>query len=624
MGGRLLRPRIFQVCAVALLALLVAAYANHFHNGFHFDDSHAILQNGYVRDLHHVARYFTDATTFSVLPQNQSYRPVLQTTLAMDYWAASGYKASIFQIDTFIWYIAQVVLTLGLFVTIARQSAPEDSAAPFAALFAAGLYALHPACAETVNYIIQRGDLLATAGVVGGLVIYARAPRFRRWGLYLVPVAVGALAKQTALVFPVLLFTYVRLFERRPVADALRRAAPSIVLAVVLAWWTQNRTPPTWAAGGGTAPLYWLTQTFVALRYAAAFFAPIDLSADNDWRLLNGATDPRSIVGVLFIAALAWTALRTARRPDITPISFGLWWFLIALLPTSVMPLAEVANDHRMFMPFVGLALAVGWTMFRWARPAHRTAAFRLAMVGVIAAVFWAEAIGVHARNEVWRSDETLWYDVTIKSPMNGRGLMNYGLTRMERGDYQTAIAYFERALALSTGYPLLHINLGIAYGGIGRGMDAEKEFLAAIALAPVDWRSHYYYARWLRSEGRGPEAIAQLQLATSQNPADLDSRQLLDMAVGELARTPESYLSLSFAQYRAGRLRDCIDSARAALTLRPDYAEAYNNIAAGYNSLGEWDKGIAAAEQAIRLKADFPLARNNLAWALQQKQRVK
>jgi hypothetical protein len=46
--------------------------------------------------------------------------------------------------------------------------------------------------------------------------------------------------------------------------------------------------------------------------------------------------------------------------------------------------------------------------------------------------------------------------------------------------------------------------------------------------------------------------------------------------------------------------------------------------VAACHNALAQWDAGIAAAEAAIRLKPDFALARNNLAYAMQQKQRAR
>jgi tetratricopeptide (TPR) repeat protein len=59
------------------------------------------------------------------------------------------------------------------------------------------------------------------------------------------------------------------------------------------------------------------------------------------------------------------------------------------------------------------------------------------------------------------------------------------------------------------------------------------------------------------------------------------------------------------------------------ALQRKPDFAEAYNNIAAAYNSMNRWEDGIHAAQEAIRLKPDFQLAKNNLAWAVSQRQKV-
>jgi tetratricopeptide (TPR) repeat protein len=54
----------------------------------------------------------------------------------------------------------------------------------------------------------------------------------------------------------------------------------------------------------------------------------------------------------------------------------------------------------------------------------------------------------------------------------------------------------------------------------------------------------------------------------------------------------------------------------RAAFEIRPNYAEAWNNIWAAYNKLGRYDEATAACEQALRYKPDFELARNNLQYA--------
>jgi tetratricopeptide (TPR) repeat protein len=72
---------------------------------------------------------------------------------------------------------------------------------------------------------------------------------------------------------------------------------------------------------------------------------------------------------------------------------------------------------------------------------------------------------------------------------------------------------------------------------------------------------------------------------------------------------------------YEAGQFQESIVHARGALKLRPDYPEAYNNIAAANASLGRWNEAIAAADMALSLKPDFQLAKNNLDWARSHKE---
>jgi hypothetical protein len=84
--------------------------------------------------------------------------------------------------------------------------------------------------------------------------------------------------------------------------------------------------------------------------------------------------------------------------------------------------------------------------------------------------------------------------------------------------------------------------------------------------------------------------------------------------------RTPEYYLNRSLQYYQAGEFNECIAAANEALKLKPDMAEAFNNIAACYASVRMWNEAIGAAAEAVRLKPDFQLARNNLAWAVEQR----
>ena len=75
-------PLPVLVAAAGGLALLVAAYANSLGNAFHFDDSHVVVENLFIRSLSNAGRFFTDVRTTSALPQNQAYRPLVTLSVA--------------------------------------------------------------------------------------------------------------------------------------------------------------------------------------------------------------------------------------------------------------------------------------------------------------------------------------------------------------------------------------------------------------------------------------------------------------------------------------------------------------------------------------------------------------
>jgi hypothetical protein len=510
------RSRTSSAAIATVVLLLVAAYANHFHNAFHFDDDHAIVSNPYVRRLAFVPRYFADATTFSVLPLNQMYRPVAQTTFAVDY-ALHGYDVRVFHADTFVWFLL-LLSVLALFVRGLTGSGAQ-------ALVAAAIFGLHPAVADTVNYVVQRAEILAALGIVSGLALFVASERLRASGTYLVPVVLGLFAKQTAAAFPLLLAMYLWMYEKRIwTRDMIVASGVTLIAAA----WVVARTPPT-AAYISLAPVqYVLTQPFMAARYAASFFAPVSLTADPDWTVVDGPRDPAVAIGLAVIAAIA-ASIWTLRRPASTrPIAFGLAWFLLAQAPTALVPLTEVGNDWRMFLPFIGLAIAAVATLasiaqaFRPVSPAALKGCAVVIFIGLL-----VEAVGVHARNEVWRTDETLWRDATVKSPLNPRAWMNYGVALMAEGDYAGAVDACERALPLAPDYTLLHVNLGVAYGGVARRADAEREFLTAQRLAPDDWRTHLYYGQWLSRERRTGEARRELDRARALNPIAMSNQQM-------------------------------------------------------------------------------------------------
>src|SRR5574337_861393 len=87
--------RTFYILAALSLVAVCATYSNHFHNDFHFDDSHTIYNNMYIRDIKNIPLFFKDARTTSSFPPNQAYRPGLTTLNAIDYWLMRKFKDSL-------------------------------------------------------------------------------------------------------------------------------------------------------------------------------------------------------------------------------------------------------------------------------------------------------------------------------------------------------------------------------------------------------------------------------------------------------------------------------------------------------------------------------------------------
>src|SRR5690606_10022167 len=125
--------------------------------------------------------------------------------------------------------------------------------------------------------------------------------------------------------------------------------------------------------------------------------------ADTDWTVITNLADIRIVTGVIFVALLFWIIIRTSVKQETKPISLGLIWFCAALLPTSLAPFAEITNDHRMFFPFIGLAMSVvtylALLLRRYRLMERQTS--RTVVMTIVCLVLALNAFGVYQRNKV-------------------------------------------------------------------------------------------------------------------------------------------------------------------------------------------------------------------------------
>ncbi|MDA3819326.1 MAG: tetratricopeptide repeat protein [Candidatus Delongbacteria bacterium] len=660
---------------ILIVSLVSFTYLNHFHNPFHFDDFHTIVNNPHIKELslNKVKSYFTDVSTFSNMPTNQGYRPIVTLSLAIDYFIAGEMNPFYFHLSLFFWFIVQLVFMIFLLRYLLRKVS-DFWGISLIVFFTVLWYGLHTANAETINYIIMRGDSLSTMLVVVGLYLYVRFKSKRKYGLYLIPVVLAILTKQTAVMFFPIQFVYVLLFEheaslydlfnRKGVfKKAFVKTLPSFLVCLVFGYvvFVMQRDEAMLEISNVE---YMITQPWVMLRYFVLFFFPVSLSADTDWQVFQSIFDVRAIVGIVFVVGLLAYAFKTSRQKETRPISFGILWFFLALMPTSsFIALTQVTNDHRMFFPFVGLVLAVSlWLALQYKRHEKKMKGrnvLKSILLLLPVSILVLNAYGTFQRNQVWSSDESLWHDVTVKSPRNPRGLMNYGLVQMQKGNFEKALEYYNKALRLDPDYVYLHVNLGILKDAMGKPNEAEQHFLKA-----VNYLAHpappYYYAKFLKSHGRIDEAINYCKRSITISYSYMQARHLLmdlyfykqdkkhlnkliketleimpgdayakavqkkvkTMGQSKLQQlkytaqhhpTPENYINLSLECYHQGMYEACIEACYNALELNPDYEHAYNNICSAYNQIGEYEKAIEACEKALAINPEYQRAKNNL-----------
>ncbi len=651
------------------VALTLGAYANHFRNAFHFDDAHVIEDNLAIRDLGNVPRFFTDAATFSTLTDHQTYRPLLSTSLAVDYAVAGGLDPVVFHATQFLLHLL-VAAGVGLLAFRTFQRAGLDLDARWPALLAATIFSVHTANTETVNYLSARSDILSTLGILGSFVTYLYLPWSRHGWLYLIPMLAGALAKPPAVMFAPLFLLWIWLFEEKlSLADiarpergdriwrALLRAAPVFVAGTAAFVLVEAMNSAGQDYGGVDRIGYLRTQGWAWLHYARLFVAPVGLTADTDWTVVQAWTDTRVVVGWGAAALGVMGAIAGSRRAATRPIAFGLMWFFVGLLPSSsVFPLAEVVNEHRLYLPFVGLTLASVWAVVWGARRARaapgaessgRASSVSWRWTAAVATLLAAHAIGTSVRNRDWRTEETLWADVVEKSPGNGRAWMNYGLARMAEGEYPEAARLFGESVARSPNYPPVHVNLGIVTNRLGDPVAAEAHFLRALALDARYVPGYHFYARFLVRSGRGPEAIDHLRTAVGLAPTYADPGHLLLQlyyllgATDEVRRLAEGILDhdaddpvanellsdspggvppadgyeRGLALTNEGSHLDAGLAYRAYLAAVPGDLDALLNLGWSQAQVGFNALAAVTFQQVLAVRPDDALARNNLAW---------
>ena len=472
------------------------------------------------------------------------------------------------------------------------------------AFFSALLFAVHPVQTQAVTYIVQRFASLASMFYLMSVVFYIKGrlalstERTEKsfdvkkpgnvycgalWLILSLLSAVLAMkTKEIAFTLPVIIILYEFAFFKSTLKKKLIFIVPTLFTMLIIPISMLGTNKPLGAIISDVSENlrvqsslsrwdYLMTQMRVITTYIRLIFLPVRQNLDYDYPVYHSLFQLPVFLSFLFLSAVLGTGVYLITRqvkaeinessaltfsqpqplpqPAFRLIGFGVLWFFITLsLESSVIPIADVIFEHRLYLPSAGAFIAITTAVFMISA---RWKGMERAVVAAFLLIIMALAGASYSRNMVWQDGVRLWEDVALKSPRNARAYNNLGAEFKEKKMYSEAINEFRMAILLKPDYAEAHYNLGVVYQALNRFNEAVEHYLMAVKLKP-----DYAWA----------------------------------------------HLNLGDIYYQVFNMPDKAEKEfLTAVSLMPDFAEAHNNLGFVYYKTGQVEK--ARSELAIALK---------------------
>jgi tetratricopeptide (TPR) repeat protein len=390
---------------------------------------------------------------------------------------------------------------------------------------------------------------------------------------------------------------------------------------------------------------YLISESGVLLHYLGLVFWPRPLCLDYQWPLAS-SLGSAWLPCVIVVALLAVTAWCLWRHPVVGFLGAS---FFIILAPTSsIMPIVDLAFEHRMYLALAPvLVLAVfGLDRLMTSLEADANLGHVLSLgAGIVAAC--SLGIMTTERNRDYASDVAIWRSTVKVRPQNTRARYNLAEALLanihqpsEDSERNLAEAqqHFLKILDLDPDHVFAHVELGKILWMHGQAKDAIEHYQRAIAISPNEYQAHqalgmallqqnqieegirelkkaleaqpdafpalFNMSQALWMQGRHDESLKYLEKAAGVRPADRDLLKRLN----ELTETAWSLATRPDPGHRDGALAVLIaDTIYRMITIYQmtdqDYVRRLDTLAAAYAEAGRFSEARTTINFAIGIR---------------------
>lgn len=538
---------------LAGLGLLI--YSSSLNGPFVFDDKAYISGNDWIKSL-------------SNFKNISGMRYVGDLTFALNYKLNGlntfGYHLVNVIIHIFnsflVLHFARLILETPFFKTAGKKI--EN---PSAFAFAAALFFLaHPVQVQAVTYISQRYTSLAAFFYLLSVVFFFKSrlidtgsrqgPKLLYYSAAVIAAILGMKTKEICFTLP---FTIALLdLCLFPDRFALRRLLPVIPFFLAAMIVPLGLVLPELGLSGSGNRMeelmrsnklaeameisrydYLITQATVVITYLRLMVFPFDWGLSYFHPLYTSVLEPRVLVSIIAvlasILAIFIILVRSARSRSVFGMIFGLgcaWYFITLSVESSVVPIKDVFNERRLYLPSIGAAVAFGALLFylkeitgNWTlRRAELTATLILLAVAI------PFSVSTYQRNALWSDSLSIYREEVRKTPYSSGPRMYLGIEYYERGMMEDALAEFREAARINPGSPYIRKTISRFFYNNGLIEESITELKKLIELAPDDLEAHNNLGALYLRKGMLDEAESELKEALRISPGHEDIMKAL------------------------------------------------------------------------------------------------
>ncbi len=549
-----------------------------------FDDCYYMKDNpffvkttafAYLADFRGFAEWPVKLGTEPDLTANMLLRPLAYATFYGNH-ALDGFEPRWFRVVNIAvhaangWLILVLLMKLGR--TLEARGLMSAASTRFIAVSSALVFLAHPLAVESVTYIVQRFTSMGAFWVLLCLVLYfkaAEAEGWRRHGLKagaVVAALAGMLTKEDVVVVPLLAVGLDWLVVGTRLRTTLWRAVPLLITLPVVpvmvmavsaaqnggewnlaqALQIVNLREKPWGHGQ-----YVITQWTVIVEYLWMIVWPSGQNLYPQWPVYQSATELpvlRAAALLVGLLGVAWwlRGRRWMGGQGRMVFAFVLWFFGTVSVSSGLVPLPDMMAEHRSYLPSIGVLVALVCVVDRL-----RQLPGILPGPLVTGVAVFALSLVTCLRNEVWRTDVTLWEDTVAKSPAQYGAWNNLGAAYAEAGDFEAAEKAFRKSLEIEPRYYSSRSNLSAILARLNRWQECHevtKELMESHPKACQDLNLLLNGGVSLAGMGRFEESAQMLEQVVHQKPDHFIANKVLGLVHNDQRHPRRARLYLSRA----------------------------------------------------------------------------